>query len=58
MYDYQIASQVIEAHRQDLITEARVSRLRKAAQTARATRIPTRPGRRLIGRGFRRLSVA
>jgi hypothetical protein len=47
MYAYELTKQVAEAHRQQLMTEARADRLAKAVRAARQPRT----GRRV---GFRR----
>ena len=54
MFDYQMSSQVAETRRQDLIAAARIHRLQKVTRTRNAQ---TRPQRRWLGIGGRRVAT-
>jgi hypothetical protein len=50
LYDYQFSNVIADSRRQDLMTAARINRLRKATRTRN---VRTRPQRRWLGFGPR-----
>jgi hypothetical protein len=55
MFDYQVTTQIAEAHRQDLLAEAKLHRL---AKSVREQRRPRRSGVRLTLRRVTPLAAA